>query len=680
MKAAASFDPGLVGWLGEQNISLVLSTYRANRLLFIGVGLDGQLKIHERLFDRPMGLFNTEQSLWMAGRSHLWRFDNLLNEGQTYEGADRLYAPAASFLTGEVNAHELVVLENTKPLFVNTVFSCLAELETGLSFKPVWQPPFIDALVPEDRCHLNGLALHNGSPIWATACCSDNAPTSWRQQRVGGGVMIHIPTGEIICSGLTMPHSPRWHEGRLWVLNSGRGELGWVESGCFYSLCELPGFIRGLAFSNGCAVVGLSKLRSSVFTGLPLEEKLSQVSDSQQGICGLRVVDLNSGCILHSLDLPEPIDELFDVAVLPNVREPLALGLKDESIDCLVKLPQVANLVQIRPKTPSDPSQQDSAVARLGLPQQEHDQQINTPSKLQYQCVYQLTPATLAPYSALTFPPLTPGSNALQHLSGELLGVAANHKGLMVGLVIAERNDQGSAVVVSLMVSPEWRHQGIGTRLVAYLGQLLSKEGVQQLTVRYQAPLNGLSVMSRLLKRLHWREPQEDFLLLKGQSDQLAAINWPDRFPLPEGYAIHPWVSSYAKETANIDAPAELRDGLTSPSIEPSTSMSLIHQGQLVGWIIADRIHPKAVRYSSYFVEPSHRRRGQGLHLLAAAFRRQHDASIPIARAALSPANKAMLRLTKRHLHPHLSAVNRSLHSGVQLMASNVSAPNTKDF
>ena len=666
-----------MGWLGEQNISLVLSTYRANRLLFIGVGLDGQLKIHERLFDRPMGLFNTEQSLWMAGRSHLWRFDNLLNEGQTYEGADRLYAPAASFLTGEVNAHELVVLENTKPLFVNTVFSCLAELETGLSFKPVWQPPFIDALVPEDRCHLNGLALHNGSPIWATACCSDNAPTSWRQQRVGGGVMIHIPTGEIICSGLTMPHSPRWHEGRLWVLNSGRGELGWVESGCFYSLCELPGFIRGLAFSNGCAVVGLSKLRSPVFTGLPLEEKLSQVSDSQQGICGLRVVDLNSGCILHSLDLPEPIDELFDVAVLPNVREPLALGLKDESIDCLVKLPQVANLVQIRPKTPSDPSQQDSAVARLGLPQQEHDQQINTPSKLQYQCVYQLTPATLAPYSALTFPPLTPGSNALQHLSGELLGVAANHKGLMVGLVIAERNDQGSAVVVSLMVSPEWRHQGIGTRLVAYLGQLLSKEGVQQLTVRYQAPLNGLSVMSRLLKRLHWREPQEDFLLLKGQSDQLAAINWPDRFPLPEGYAIHPWVSSYAKETANIDAPAELRDGLTSPSIEPSMSMALIHQGQLVGWIIADRIHPKAVRYSSYFVEPSHRRRGQGLHLLAAAFRRQHDASIPIARAALSPANKAMLRLTKRHLLPHLSAMNRSLHSGVQLMASNVSSPNT---
>ena len=668
-----------MGWLGEQNISLALSTYRTNRLLFIGVDLDGRLKIHERLFDRPMGLYSTEQTLWMAGRSHLWRFDNLLDEGQTHDGADRLYAPAASFLTGEVNAHELVVLDNTKPLFVNTVFSCLAELETGSSFKPVWQPPFIDALLPEDRCHLNGLALSEGSPTWATACSSGNTPTSWRQQRVGGGVMIHIPTGEIICSGLTMPHSPRWHEGRLWVLNSGRGELGWVESDCFHSLCELPGFVRGLAFSRGCAVVGLSKLRSPVFTGLPLEEKLSQTSDSQQGICGLRVVDLSSGRILHSLDLPEPIDELFDVAVLPNIREPLALGLKDESIDCLVKLPQVANLVQIRPKTPSDPSQQDSAVARLGLPQQEHDQQINTPSKLQYQCVYQLTPATLAPYSALTFPPLTPGSNALQHLSGELLGVAANHRGLMVGLVIAERDDQGSAVVVSLMVSPEWRHQGIGTRLVAYLSQFLRNEGIQQLTVRYQAPLNGLSVMSRLLKRLHWREPQQDFLLLKGQSDQLAAINWPERFPLPERYEIHPWASSYAKESANSDAPAELKNAITSPSIELSMSLALVHENRLVGWVIAERINPKAVRYSSFFVRPSHRRRGQGLHLLAAAFRRQHDASIPIARAALAPSNKAMLRLTKRHLHPHLSALNRSLHSGVQLMTSTVAASGNKD-
>ena len=146
----------------EQKISLALSTYRANRLIFIGVGLDGRLKIHERLFDRPMGLFATDQSLWMAGRSHLWRFDNLLSPQQSHEGADHLYVPAASFLTGDVSAHELIIDKDDSAIFVNTSFSCLAKLERGYSFNPIWHPPFIDALVPEDRCHLNGIALRNG--------------------------------------------------------------------------------------------------------------------------------------------------------------------------------------------------------------------------------------------------------------------------------------------------------------------------------------------------------------------------------------------------------------------------------------------------------------------------------------------------------------------------------------
>jgi ribosomal protein S18 acetylase RimI-like enzyme len=129
----------------------------------------------------------------------------------------------------------------------------------------------------------------------------------------------------------------------------------------------------------------------------------------------------------------------------------------------------------------------------------------------------------------------------------------------MVGLVIAERCERCNAVLVSLMVSPEWRQQGIGTRLVAYLSQFLQKEGIQQLAVRYQAPLNGISAMSRLLKRLHWRAPKQDFLLLKGQSDQLAAINWPERFPLPDGYMILPWASNHTEASKHIDVPAEFK-------------------------------------------------------------------------------------------------------------------------
>ena len=195
LQTPASFNPELATWLSQQGISLALSTYRANRLIFLGVDHSQTLRVHERLYDRPMGLFTSGQSLWMAGRSHLWRFDNLLAPGQHHDGADRLYTPAASFLTGEVNAHELVLTAEGAPLFVNTVFSCLAELTPGCSFRPVWQPPFIDALKPEDRCHLNGVALKNGEITWATACSAGNTPTSWRNTRQEGGVVVHIPTG-----------------------------------------------------------------------------------------------------------------------------------------------------------------------------------------------------------------------------------------------------------------------------------------------------------------------------------------------------------------------------------------------------------------------------------------------------------------------------------------------------
>ena len=653
-----------------------MSTYRANRLLFIGVGHEGRLKIHERLFDRPMGLFSKDQTLWMAGRCHLWRFDNILTDGHEHEGADRLYVPAASFLTGEVNAHELIIDRNDAPLFVNTVFSCLAQLEIGCSFKPTWQPAFIDNLVPEDRCHLNGLAMKDGVATWATACSSGNTPTDWRRQRVGGGVVIQIPTGEIVCRELTMPHSPRWHGGRLWVLNSGTGELGWIISGTFQPLCALPGFVRGLAFHGGCAIVGLSKLRSPIFTGLPVEERLSQTMDSPQGSCGLRVVDLSNGKILHSLDLPEPIDELFDLALLPNVREPRALGLKDDSIDCLVKLPQLEELVQIHPTKPSGQPHQGPNVERLGLPQPEESQQANNPTELRYQRVYQLTPATLAPYASLTFPSLKPGSNAVQRIRGELLGISANHKGQMVGLVIAECHNQQQAFVVSLMVKPEWQRKGIGTRLLAHLSLFLQREGLKHLSVRYQASLQGGSTMSRLLKRLNWQKPQQEFLLLQGQANQLAQIDWRERFPLPNSYVIVPWTSNYAEASASMIAPPELKAAINSKAIASNVSLALLHNNQLVGWIIADHTDQNALRYSSLFVEPIHRQRGQSLHLLAAAFHRQNAEGIPIARAAVAPNNEAMKRLTTRHLIRYLNGVSQSMSSSIEISKNNSTADN----
>jgi len=202
---------GLEGWLAEQRVALAFSTYRANRLLLLGRGEAGGLKMQERLFDRPMGLFAEGESLWMAARTHIWRLDNHLAPGLLHEGGDRLYVPANCAITGDVNAHELVVPTGGpwagQPLFVNTAFSCLAGLERGCSFAPRWRPPFLKRLAADDACHLNGVALREGAPVWATACGHHGGASSWRNDRRQGGVVVHLPSDAVVGAELELKYA-----------------------------------------------------------------------------------------------------------------------------------------------------------------------------------------------------------------------------------------------------------------------------------------------------------------------------------------------------------------------------------------------------------------------------------------------------------------------------------------
>jgi uncharacterized protein (TIGR03032 family) len=702
----------LADWLQALGISLAFSTYRANRLIFLGTAEPAgepavlavgdsdpdqptpvsQLKLHERLFDRPMGLFAAGESLWMAARCQIWRLDNLLGPGQLHEGGDRLYVPAVSYTTGDVNAHELVLGADGQPIFVNTAFSCLATIAPLCSFAPTWAPPFITKLAGDDRCHLNGLALKDGLPTWATACCGSGEPSAWRNHRSGGGVLIHIPSGELAATGLSMPHSPRWHEGKLWLLNSGTGELGWIDEGRFQPLSALPGFVRGLAFAGGCAVVGLSRLRSPQFTGLPLEQRLI-AEGTPSGCCGLRVIDLGSGEILYSFDLPEPIDELFDVVVLPGVRQPRALGLQGEEIDCLVKIPEQPQLLRVRPMAPSGKPHQGPSVRPFGLPEPSAaggpggetapspfgtgaadasadpaaDGTPNTtpPSgiAIHYQRVFHLTPANLAPYAALTFPSLAPGSSALARIQGELLGLSAMAAGVMVGFAIAERRAAGGAKLLSLKVAPDWRRRGIGTGLLQRLMVFLAREGIAPLTLRYKASPEISACFEPILSRLGWSKPHTDFVLLEGRSEQLAAIDWADRHPITAPYSLLPWQGLTAEQRAQaaaLEAPPELQPPTDLQGLEPSIGLALLHYNVPVGWLLAQRICPVSVRYISLFVAPAHRGRARALAMLVEGFRLQHAAIIPIARAAIDHRNSAMVTLLKRHLGAHLSSIGRS--------------------
>jgi uncharacterized protein (TIGR03032 family) len=322
-------------WLHEQKISLAFSTYQTGKLFFIGLGAQNKLSVFERTFERCMGLCASPdgQTLWMSSLYQLWRFENALPSGHVAKNYDRLYVPQLAYTTGDIDMHDIGLDQEGQPVFANTLFSCLAAPSASHSFRPLWKPSFISRLAAEDRCHLNGFTMVHGVPGYATAVSTTDIHEGWRPHRKDGGVVIDIRADKILTQGLSMPHSPRWYEGKLYLLNSGAGYFGSVnlDSGEFEPICFCPGYARGLAIANGFAVIGLSTCRENkTFQGLLLDQELERQKASAR--CGLLVVDLKTGDVVHSLTIEGIVRELYDVVILPEVRSPSAIGLKNEEI------------------------------------------------------------------------------------------------------------------------------------------------------------------------------------------------------------------------------------------------------------------------------------------------------------------------------------------------------------
>lgn len=333
---------GFANWLEANDCGLALTTYQAGRLFFIGRKPDGSLRAHERMIEQCQGLWTDGRSLWTSGLHTLWRFENDLTEGEvTTTGADRRFTPREGRVTGQVDIHDIGFGETgsfggpagTGPIFVCTAFNCLATVSEKASFRPLWRPPFISRLVGEDRCHLNGLAMEGQRPAYVSAVSQSDFAGGWRERRDDGGAVLDVATGEIVASGLSMPHSPRLYDGRLWILNSGHGQLTTIDpmDGKLTPVAFCPGYARGLAFVGRYAVIGLSRpRRTRAFEGLMLDSRLSDEGVAPR--CGLSVIDIDTGQTVEWLHFEHTIDELYDVAVLPGVRQAEAIGFVGDEI------------------------------------------------------------------------------------------------------------------------------------------------------------------------------------------------------------------------------------------------------------------------------------------------------------------------------------------------------------
>ncbi|MCA9094138.1 MAG: TIGR03032 family protein [Planctomycetaceae bacterium] len=310
--------------LDQLGVSLLVSTYQAGKVLVLGTH-QGELTVRFSHFDRVMGIAVQSRKIAVGSRSQIWYMLSAPELAARIEPAgmyDACYLTRSSHVTGEIQGHEMGWVGD-ELWVVNTLFSCLSTLDPEYSFVPRWKPPFISNLAAEDRCHLNGMALHGGQPRYVTVMAESNTPGGWRPTKATSGCILDVASGEVVTRGFAMPHSPRVHDGHLWVLDSGHGRLSVIDraSGRADPVAHLPGYTRGLSFYGPYAFIGLSRIReTSVFGGIPIAAHREQLK------CGVGIVDVRTGRLLASLYFQSGVTEIFAVEVLPGIRCPSING------------------------------------------------------------------------------------------------------------------------------------------------------------------------------------------------------------------------------------------------------------------------------------------------------------------------------------------------------------------
>jgi uncharacterized protein (TIGR03032 family) len=311
--------------LQQLGCSLLVSTYAAGKLVSVG-SFENQLQLGFSNFQQAMGVAVGPDGIAVGGSNLVWllqRIRSLASRIDPPGSYDVGFLARECFVTGNIHSHEMAWGTDGQLWLVNTLFSCLCTLHADYNFVPCWQPPFISELQPQDRCHLNGLAMESGRPRYVTALGVSDEPRGWRPSKSDGGLVIDVPSGQIVARGLCMPHSPRIHQGRLYALDSGRGRLVQIEpsTGEIQTVAEYPGYGRGLSCIGPLAFVGMSKAReTSVFGGVPICQDRSAMR------CGVVVIDLNSGQSLAFLEFKSGLEELFDVQVLADATRPIVCG------------------------------------------------------------------------------------------------------------------------------------------------------------------------------------------------------------------------------------------------------------------------------------------------------------------------------------------------------------------
>ena len=354
--------------LNQAKASVVVSTYQAGKLILLRSAGES-LNTHFVNLAKPMGVAYQNNRLSIGSGVRVIDYFSMPEVGpkvQPINTHDNAFLPRQMHYTGDIDIHEMGFDAQNELWIINTKMSCLGTLDINHSFVPRWRPPFISGYDLTDRCHLNGLAMRDGKPKYVSSLGVSDESAGWRSNKADGGMIMDIESNEFITQGLSMPHSPRWYRDKLWVLESGAGQLITIDpdSGEKTVVAEVPGFCRGIDFIERYALIGLSQVReTNVFSGLPLTER------EQDRKCGVWIVNIETGKTEGYLEFSQGVQEIFSVQVVPGAY-PALLDLGDPLIATSYSLPNEA-VKQFAPPKPEQ-LEFDNAIAlqrRQQLPQ-----------------------------------------------------------------------------------------------------------------------------------------------------------------------------------------------------------------------------------------------------------------------------------------------------------------------
>jgi uncharacterized protein (TIGR03032 family) len=224
-----------------------------------------------------------------------------LDADTDFEPGRPLIPVRTRFFPGCLYMHDLAMIDNK--LYANAVGqNAVVRLDPAGTFERVWWPKSIEIagepVFGQNHLQLNSIAAGKTlSDSFFSASCqkiSARRPGHKNFPVDKLGVIFSGKTREPCVVGLTRPHSARLIDKRIWVDNSGYGELGYAENGQFVPFVRLSGWTRGLYYQNQIAFVGTSRV-------IPRYKQYAPGLDVNKSKCALHAIDLRSGEILGSL-------------------------------------------------------------------------------------------------------------------------------------------------------------------------------------------------------------------------------------------------------------------------------------------------------------------------------------------------------------------------------------------